>query len=163
MSQLHCVVDLRLSEPGLLVPGGEDLDSHALPHPGSPPHLPIPAFAWKQSDTVSRLQSHGQSRAKEREQQRRGRETHRHTPQERSVWPSSSGPGRAALSHCPMCRTHQRSPRDRKRKHDLHVTAPKRQNLVLNLQTALTPYVGSSPLGTFSAVTSWSSTFLSLQ
>lgn len=49
MSELHCVVDFRLSEPRLFIPGGEDLDGHILPHPGAPPHLRIPAFACKQS------------------------------------------------------------------------------------------------------------------
>lgn len=49
MSELHCVVDLRLSEPGLFIPWGEDLDGHILPHPGAPPHLPIPAFTCKPS------------------------------------------------------------------------------------------------------------------
>ena len=58
VSQLHGVVNLCLSEPGLLVSGGEDLHSHTLPHPGSPPHLPIPAFTWRQRDTITQLQSH---------------------------------------------------------------------------------------------------------
>lgn len=49
MPQLHRVVDLRLPEPGLFVPGGEDLDGHALPHPRPPPHLPIAAFACKEA------------------------------------------------------------------------------------------------------------------
>lgn len=49
MAQLHRVVDLRLPEPGLFVPGGEDLDGHALPHPRPPPHFPIAALACEEA------------------------------------------------------------------------------------------------------------------
>lgn len=50
MPQLHRVVDLGLPEPGLFVPGGEDLDGDALPHPRPPPHFPIAAFACKEEE-----------------------------------------------------------------------------------------------------------------
>lgn len=53
MAQLHCIVDLCLSEPGLLVPGGENLDSHTLPHPCAPPHFTISAFTWIGKDRVN--------------------------------------------------------------------------------------------------------------
>lgn len=47
VSQQHCVVDLSLSEPGLLVPGREDFDSNILTLPLTPPHFTIPAFTWQ--------------------------------------------------------------------------------------------------------------------
>lgn len=47
MSQQHCVVDLSLSEPGLLVSGGEDFDCDALSLPLTPPHFTVTAFTWQ--------------------------------------------------------------------------------------------------------------------
>lgn len=47
MSEQHCVVDLRLSEPGLFISRREDFNSHILPLPLPPPHLSIPPFAWE--------------------------------------------------------------------------------------------------------------------
>lgn len=44
--QQHSVVDLSLSEPGLLVSGGEDFDSNTLSLPLTPPHLTISALTW---------------------------------------------------------------------------------------------------------------------
>lgn len=46
MSQQHSVVDLSLSEPGLLVSGGEDFDCNALSLPLTPPHLTVSALTW---------------------------------------------------------------------------------------------------------------------
>lgn len=46
MSQQHGVVDLSLSEPGLLVSGGEDLDRDALTLPLTPPHFTVAALTW---------------------------------------------------------------------------------------------------------------------
>lgn len=42
--QQHSVVDLSLSEPGLLVSGGEDLDRDTLTLPLTPPHFTITAL-----------------------------------------------------------------------------------------------------------------------
>lgn len=47
MPQQHRVVDLRLSEPRLLISRGEDFNGHVLTLPLAPPHLPIPSFACK--------------------------------------------------------------------------------------------------------------------
>lgn len=41
-------------------------------------------------------------------------DTDRHTGQEKSAWPWSSVPGRAALSHSPTYKTHQRCPGETK-------------------------------------------------
>lgn len=71
MAQLHSIVDLRLSEPGLLIPGGEYLDSYTLPHPRPPPHLTIPAFTWKQSGTVTYPQDENNSKSKTVQERRR--------------------------------------------------------------------------------------------
>lgn len=46
MSQQHGVVDLSLSEPGLLVSGGEDFDCNALSLPLTPPNFTITALTW---------------------------------------------------------------------------------------------------------------------
>lgn len=46
MSEQHCVVDLRLPEPGLFIPRGEDLDGHTLAMPQAPPYLTIAALSW---------------------------------------------------------------------------------------------------------------------
>lgn len=46
MPEQHRVVDLRLTEPRLLVPGGEDLHGHVLPVPDATPHLPVAPFAY---------------------------------------------------------------------------------------------------------------------
>jgi len=46
MSQQHSVVDLRLSEPGLLVSGGEDFDGDTLSLPLTPPHFTVTALTW---------------------------------------------------------------------------------------------------------------------
>lgn len=40
VSQHHSLVDLSLAEPGALLTGGEDLHSHLLPTPLTPPHFP---------------------------------------------------------------------------------------------------------------------------
>lgn len=47
------VVDLCLSEPRLLIPGGEDLHGHALPVPHASPHLSIAPFPCHSRATVS--------------------------------------------------------------------------------------------------------------
>lgn len=47
------VVDLRLAEPRLLVPGGEDLHGHVLPVPHASPHLTVAPFACHGHGTVS--------------------------------------------------------------------------------------------------------------
>jgi len=44
MSQQHGVVDFRLSEPRLLISGGEDLNSDILPLPLTPPHFTVAAL-----------------------------------------------------------------------------------------------------------------------
>ena len=44
VSELDSVVDLCLPEPGLLIPGGEDLDGHALALPLAAPHLAVAPF-----------------------------------------------------------------------------------------------------------------------
>lgn len=44
MSQQHRVIDFSFSEPGLLVPGGEDFDGDALSLPLAPPHFAITAL-----------------------------------------------------------------------------------------------------------------------
>lgn len=46
VSQQHRVVDLRLSEPGLLVSGRENLDCNVLSLPLTPPHFTITALPW---------------------------------------------------------------------------------------------------------------------
>lgn len=46
MSQQHSVVDLSLSEPGLLIPGGEDFDCNILSLPLTSPHFTITALTW---------------------------------------------------------------------------------------------------------------------
>lgn len=46
VSQQHRVVDLRLSEPGLLVSGRENLDCNVLSLPLTPPHFTVTALAW---------------------------------------------------------------------------------------------------------------------
>lgn len=46
VSQQHRVVDLCLSEPGLLVSGRENLDCNVLPLPLTPPHFTITALTW---------------------------------------------------------------------------------------------------------------------
>lgn len=46
VSQQHSVVDLSLSEPGLLVSGGEDFDCDTLSLPLTPPHFTITALTW---------------------------------------------------------------------------------------------------------------------
>lgn len=46
MPQQDCVVDLGLSEPGLLVSGGEDFDSDTLSLPLTPPHFTVTALTW---------------------------------------------------------------------------------------------------------------------
>ena len=51
MSQQDRVVDLRLSEPGLLVSGGEDFHRDALPLPLTPPHLAVSALTWRTENT----------------------------------------------------------------------------------------------------------------
>lgn len=45
MPEQHCIVDLRLPEPGLLIPRGEDLDSYTLTMPQAPPHLTVAALS----------------------------------------------------------------------------------------------------------------------
>ena len=47
MPKQHRVVDLRLSEPGLLISGGEDLHSHTLTLPLASPHLTIPPLTCR--------------------------------------------------------------------------------------------------------------------
>lgn len=47
MPEQHRVVDLSLSEPGLLVSGGEDFDGDALALPLTPPHLPVPTLSCR--------------------------------------------------------------------------------------------------------------------
>ena len=47
VSQQHRVVDLSLSEPGLLVSGGEDFDGDAFPLPLTPPHFTVTTLTWK--------------------------------------------------------------------------------------------------------------------
>ena len=47
MSQQHRVVDLGLSEPGLLVSGGEDFHGDALSLPLTPPHFTVTALTWR--------------------------------------------------------------------------------------------------------------------
>lgn len=42
--QQHCVVNLSLTEPGLLVSGGEDFHSYVLTLPLTSPHLSITPF-----------------------------------------------------------------------------------------------------------------------
>lgn len=44
MPQQHRVVDLGLSEPGLLVSGRENLDGNVLSLPLTPPHFTITAL-----------------------------------------------------------------------------------------------------------------------
>lgn len=44
MSQQHRVVDLSLSEPGLLISGGEYFDGDALSLPLTPPHFAVTAL-----------------------------------------------------------------------------------------------------------------------
>lgn len=51
VSQQHRVVDLRLSEPGLLVSGRENLDCNVLSLPLTPPHFPITALTWGEGGT----------------------------------------------------------------------------------------------------------------
>lgn len=63
VSQLYSIVNLCFSEPGLLVPRGEDLHSHTFSHPSPPPHLPVPAFTWKRSGTITQLLNNEQNRA----------------------------------------------------------------------------------------------------
>lgn len=46
MPQQHSVVDFSLSEPGLLISGGEDFHSDTLPLPLTPPHFTITALTW---------------------------------------------------------------------------------------------------------------------
>ena len=46
MPQQHRVVDLSLSEPGLLVSGRENLDCNVLSLPLTPPHFTITALTW---------------------------------------------------------------------------------------------------------------------
>lgn len=45
MSHQEGLVDLRLSEPALLLGGEEDLDGHPLPPPLAHPHLAVAALA----------------------------------------------------------------------------------------------------------------------
>ena len=45
MSEQHGLVELRLTEPALLLRGEEDLDGHVLPAPLALPHLAVPPFA----------------------------------------------------------------------------------------------------------------------
>lgn len=45
VSHQEGLVDLRLSEPALLLRGEEDLDGHPLPPPLAHPHLPVSALA----------------------------------------------------------------------------------------------------------------------
>lgn len=47
MPQQHGVVDLSLSEPGLLVSGGEDFDGDTLSLPLTPPHFTVTALTWQ--------------------------------------------------------------------------------------------------------------------
>lgn len=54
MPQQHGVVDLGLTEPRLLIPGGEDLDGHVLPMPHASPHLAVAPFACHDHRTASR-------------------------------------------------------------------------------------------------------------
>lgn len=51
------VVDLCLTEPRLLIPGGEDLHGHALAVPHASPHLAVASFACGGHGTVSRSPS----------------------------------------------------------------------------------------------------------
>lgn len=44
--QQHSVVDFSLSEPGLLISGGEDFHSDTLALPLTPPHFTITALTW---------------------------------------------------------------------------------------------------------------------
>lgn len=46
MSQQHGVVDLSLSEPGLLISGGEDFDCDTLSLPLTPPYFTVTALTW---------------------------------------------------------------------------------------------------------------------
>lgn len=48
MPEQDRVVDLSLSEPGLLVSGGEDFDGDALALPLAPPHLPVPTLTCQE-------------------------------------------------------------------------------------------------------------------
>lgn len=68
MPELYRVVDLCLSEPRLFIPWGEDLDGHILPHPGAPPHLPIPAFACTPSEENVSVQSECKTQQKIRKE-----------------------------------------------------------------------------------------------
>ena len=52
VSELDSVVDLGLPEPRLFVPGGEDLHSHTLTHPGAPPHLSVPPLTWLEQQHI---------------------------------------------------------------------------------------------------------------
>lgn len=100
-------------------------------------------------------------RAKERRNK-----THRHTRQGRFVWPWSSGQGREVLSHFLTYRTHQIYPEsDRKKDKKNELWCRKLEQSVQNIHSdaSLTPYVGSSPLGTLSMPTLWSAAFFSLQ
>lgn len=47
MSEQDGVVDLSLSEPGLLVSGGEDFDSDTLSLPLPPPHFTVTTLTWQ--------------------------------------------------------------------------------------------------------------------
>lgn len=47
MPQQHCIVDLCLSEPRLLISRGKDFHSHILALPLSSPHLSVSSFAWR--------------------------------------------------------------------------------------------------------------------
>lgn len=47
MPQQHCIVDLCLSEPRLLISRGKDFHGHILALPLSSPHLSISSFAWR--------------------------------------------------------------------------------------------------------------------
>lgn len=52
--QQHCVVNLSLSEPGLLISGGEDLHSHTLPLPLAPPHLTIAPLTYNRAKKIGK-------------------------------------------------------------------------------------------------------------
>lgn len=50
MPQQHCIVDLCLSEPRLLISRGKDFHGHILALPLSSPHLSISSFAWRKKN-----------------------------------------------------------------------------------------------------------------
>lgn len=53
MPQQHRVVDLSLSEPGLLVSGRENLDRNVLSLPLTPPYFTITALTWGEKTSIS--------------------------------------------------------------------------------------------------------------